>query len=512
VSDDHNRELQGVTHAAVSSAASPTLDDLFRRSVSRNPGAIALTDPPNKQRISAQPPLQLTYADADNAISRIAKQFLDAGLPQGSIIALQLPNIVEFPIALLAAIRAGMTVALLPQLWRQSELTAALTRIGARAFVSLGRIELVDHGDLTMNAAAEVFSIRHVFGFGKNLPDGMTPLDIAMDGQTIVELPKLDPRQPAVVTFDVTPDGLCVVPRNHIQLIAGGLAVMLESGMPSGANILSTMMPTSFGALTCSIMTWLLSGRTLSLHQPADLQILEQQIAAPHHQVLVAPAPLLLRLAEAQALSRPAGITHAIGLWRTPESASSSADWQSGKTSFTDVLLFGEAGLVAARRLTDGSPASINAGIQIAPRAVPNSRAVGELAITPKGTLALRGVMVPVAAYQRSTSFESSPSDTAAQVDTSYGARLNRNTGAIDITSPPGGIFSVGGYRFLAKDLDEWSKRLGGETMLTALPDQLNGHRLAGRAKDAARVREALGELGLNPLMIDAFRNRAEPA
>jgi hypothetical protein len=48
--------------------------------------------------------------------------------------------------------------------------------------------------------------------------------------------------------------------------------------------------------------------------------------------------------------------------------------------------------------------------------------------------------------------------------------------------------------------------------MLTALPDQLNGHRLAGRAHDIGRVREALSELGLNPLMVDAFRSRAEPA
>ena len=40
------------------------------------------------------------------------------------------------------AIRAGMIVALLPQLWRQSELTVALNRVGARAIISIGRIEL----------------------------------------------------------------------------------------------------------------------------------------------------------------------------------------------------------------------------------------------------------------------------------------------------------------------------------------------------------------------------------
>ena len=501
-----------VSHNTAASAASPTLDDLFRRAFVRKPEAVALVDPPNKQRVSAQTPTRLTYAETDRAISGIAKQFIDAGLPPGSILAIQLPNIVEFPIALLAAIRAGMTVALLPQLWRQSELANALTRVGARALVSLGRIELVDHGDLAMNAAAEVFSVRQVFGFGTNLPDGMTQLDIAAHASAEFDFPhKLDSRQPAIVTFDVTADGLCAVPRNHIQLIAGGLAVMLESGMPSEANILSTVTPTSFGTFVSTMVTWLLSGRSLALHHPGDLQILEQQIASPHHDVLVTPAPLALRLAEAQALSGRSSLGHVIGLWRTPERVSSSEQWRDGKVSLTDVLLFGEIGLVAAQRLNDGSPATINVGVQCAPRAVANSRSVGELVVTPKGTLALRGVMIPVSSYQRTGQSSVSLNDAPPQVDSGYSARVNRNTNMIEITSPPGGIFSIGGYRFLSKDLEEWSKRLGSDTMLTALPDQLNGHRLAGRAQDMGRVREALGELGLNPLMVEAFRNRAEP-
>jgi hypothetical protein len=48
--------------------------------------------------------------------------------------------------------------------------------------------------------------------------------------------------------------------------------------------------------------------------------------------------------------------------------------------------------------------------------------------------------------------------------------------------------------------------------LLTALPDRLIGHRLAGRAKDNARARDALLELGLNPLMTEAFRERSSAA
>jgi hypothetical protein len=92
--------------------------------------------------------------------------------------------------------------------------------------------------------------------------------------------------------------------------------------------------------------------------------------------------------------------------------------------------------------------------------------------------------------------------------DTGYAARLDRSTGALCITAPPSGIVAVGGYRFLSQDLQEWAKRLGQGALLTALPDRLSGYRLAGRAQDNARGREALAELGLNPLMVEAFRDR----
>jgi hypothetical protein len=97
-------------------------------------------------------------------------------------------------------------------------------------------------------------------------------------------------------------------------------------------------------------------------------------------------------------------------------------------------------------------------------------------------------------------------------VDTEYAARLDRSTGAICITSPPAGIMAVGGYRFLSGELQEWARRLGQGALLTALPDRLSGHRLAGRAHDNARARAALNALGLNPLMVEAFRDRANPA
>ena len=50
-------------------AASPTLDTLFKRSLARQPDALALVDPVNKQRVTGQKPKRLTYAQADRMVS-----------------------------------------------------------------------------------------------------------------------------------------------------------------------------------------------------------------------------------------------------------------------------------------------------------------------------------------------------------------------------------------------------------------------------------------------------------
>ena len=496
-------------------AASPTLDTLFKRSLARQPDALALVDPPNKLRITGQTPKRLTYAQADRVISSLAAHFIESGLPANSVIAVQLPNTIEFALTILAAYRAGLVVAVLPLLWRQAELTMALNRTAARAIVTSAKVDGIVYADLAMNAAAEAFSIRHVCGFGTDLPEGMASLDHAIlrestTARAVIE----DGRKAALISFDLTSDGFRPVPRAHLGLIAGGLSISLESDVPQGGVILSAFSPMSFVGLASSLAVWLLSGGTLVLHHPFDEEVLEQQLHEQACETLIAPAQLALRLDELGLAASLPSLRNVIGLWRMPEQVMSSASWSTRQATLTDVYLFGEAGLFAARRIADdGAPALIKPGPHGAPRALPGSSIAGDIVLTPRGTLGLRGPMIPVAAYAPPP-----PSDSLIAapprdyVDTDYSARLDRATGGINITAPPSGIMAVGGYRFLAQDLQEWARRLGQGALLTALPDRLSGHRLAGRAQDNARARDALTELGLNPLMVEAFRDRASTA
>ena len=497
---------------------SPTLDTLFQRILARKPETLALADPENKQRITGQPPKRLTYAEADRAISALAAHFVDSGLPAHSVIAVQLPNTVEFALTVLAAHRAGLVVAVFPLLWRQAELVGALNRTSARAIVTTTKIDGVSHADLAMNAAAEAFSIRHVFGFGSDLPEGMASLDQALEQPSQTVRPVIqDGRKAAIISFDVTADGFRAVPRTHLSLIAGGLALSLESDMQQGAVVMSAFAPSSFAGLASSVVVWLLSGGTLVLHHPFDAEVLEQQIARFSCDTLIVPAPLALKLDELDLAARMPSVNNVIGMWRAPEQVGSSPPWTAQSATLTDAYLFGEAGLFGARRVAeDGTPAVVKPGLHGARRELPGSSIAGEILLTPKGTLGLRGPMVAIAAYAPPPPPADSliPQQQAPRdyVDTEYAARLDRPTGAIAITAPPNGIMAVGGYRFLSADLQEWGRRLGQGALLTALPDRLSGHRLAGRAQDNARARDALLELGLNPWMVEAFRDRSTSA
>ena len=293
---------------------SPTLDGLFRRILARQPDALALLDPLNKPRVTGQPPKRLTFAQADRAISALSAHFIEAGLPANSVVAIQLPNTVEFMLTVLAAHRAGLIVALLPLLWRQAELTVALNRTGARAIVTTSKIDGVSHADLAMNAAVEAFSIRHVCSFGNDLPEGMVPLDPVLSSEpATTRAVTQDGRKAAMISFDVTSDGFRAVPRTHLNLIAGGLALFLESDVPQGATMMSAFAPSSFAGLTSSLLVWLLSGGTLALHHPFDGDVLEQQINDDRCDTLVAPAPLAMRLAEIDMPARLPTLRNVIG-------------------------------------------------------------------------------------------------------------------------------------------------------------------------------------------------------
>lgn len=488
-----------------------TLDDLFRRALLRRPDALALADAPNRQSFADGAPRRLTFAEADRAISAIAARLRRMGLATDTIVAIQLPNTVDGIVTLLGVLRAGMIPMPIPLLWRRAEAVAALGRVGAKVLITSGRVGEVDYGHFALHLAAELFPIRYVCGFGNALPDGIVPLDdlYALDDSVApVERLGNPAAHVALITWDVTPEGLVPVARSHRELLAGGVATMLEAGVKQDSVILAALMPSSFAGVALTVMLWLLAGGTLALHHPFD----PVAFAAQRHQfrcsTAVLPGPVVGRLAEAGLLVPGDGLDTVLGLWRAPERLATSTAWGQPDITLVDVHSFGEVGLVSARRDAAGKPSPVRFGTVSVPLGAADGVPIMEIARTVGGTVALRGPMIPRQPFPPDAERDGLPffkTVAGGFADTGYPCRVEGEHTMV-VTGPPAGLVSVGGYRFASQELHDVVARAGGR--LAPLPDSLCGQRLAGAAEDFDALQKALAEIGINALVLDAFREK----
>ncbi|MCC6202832.1 MAG: acyl--CoA ligase [Gammaproteobacteria bacterium] len=495
-----------------------TLDDLFRRAAARHPDALALVDPPDRERFTDSPARSLTYAQADRVISAIAGRLHRIGLRPDAVVGLQLANSVEFVLTFLAVMRAGMIAMPLPLLWRRADLTAALGRAGAHALIVSGRVgshkPVVD----ALQCAAATFHIRFVCGFGPDLPDGVVALDELFTAEMFEPLPEL-PERPyppgpaahlAVVTWDMCADGAVAVARSHAELAAGGLAVLLESRLRQDAVILTSMMMSSFPGLAGALMPWLLVGGTLHMHHPfAPGAFVAQQRSAALDAVVV-PGPLVATLAQSGTLMAGTGLSSVIAIWSAPERMARAPAWRDTTTDLVDVQVFGEVGLIAARRGSGGRPGPVSFGPIALPRGSRGGVIVGEVRATANGTIALRGPMVPNNPFppgiERTTlpHFKVPP---GGFVDTGFACWSDQGNTPLLVTAPPRGTVSVGGCRFRMRDLQDMVADVDRSARIAALPDAIIGYRLAGTAAHPD-IPQVLSERGLNPLLANAFLSR----
>ena len=146
----------------------------------------------------------------------------------------------------------------------------AQPRRRAKAIITSSRIGATDHCEIAREVAADVFPIRYVCSFGEPSRRGdparrsagsripaRPPPQSSADGHPAAHV--------AVVTFEVTADGLMAVARNHMELLAGGARGAAR--MPicqKDAAVLATCANNSFAGLATGTVPWLLTGGTLA--------------------------------------------------------------------------------------------------------------------------------------------------------------------------------------------------------------------------------------------------------
>lgn len=493
------------------SASVPAPHAILKALASHCPDRVALVDPADNERVLGETPRRFTYAQADRAVGAIAARLREIGLAPGSVVAVKMPNVAANVLILLGIMRAGMIAAPLPLLWHRADCAAALTACGARAIITCGTVAGIDHATLALDIAAELFPIRAVCGFGCGTIDGIVPFDDLLSGSDEHSDPLLfqDAAAPvSVVTFDMTVDGIVPVGRDDAQLLAGGRLVRQRGEIGPGAVILSTIALSTYAALSAAFVPWLLDAGTLVLAHPFDPDAIGEQVEAESCSILILPEAMVPVLPNAGWL-QPSDIRRTvISLWRAPERLAAAAPWTRRDVTLVDLAAFGETGLLAAGRPVGDWPAPWKAGPLTIADGGPECAHVAQ---TQAGTLGIRGLLAAPRFNPYGTGSVAAEAAIVptkdGHIDTGYPCRIVPD--GLLVTAPPARLVSVGGYRFPLHDLQRMVRDIEVTGMLTALPHAISGHRLAGHATNPAAIRDMLMDMGANPLLAAAFRDRA---
>lgn len=486
--------VPGATHEA----GGVSLDGLFRANAAARPDAIALVDPANRASFTDGTPLRLSYSAANERVERLSRRLISLGMPAGSVVAVQLPNISEAAISILAIFRAGMVAAPVPTLWRRSDLVAALTSVAPSALISLSRLHDERPAEFACEAAADLFHLSFPCAFGKDIPDGAIALDSdeALNGANAPLPPLRDPGAVSLVTFDTDAHGFFATGRNDAQWLAAGLAAFLEAKIELGDTIVTTLPPNSLAAIAAAFVPWLLSGGTLELiHGHAPELVGAAGGSGRSH--FIGPAAALPEVAgqrqfpfvSCMAVHR-GPLRHELNLSSLPSER------------IVDFHSFGETAVIALLRDVGGQARPIPLGGISAPSASVGAPIVIEARLT-EGHIWLRGPMIPRQQFPSAAASPRLRHDADGFVRTGIRCHVDGNGGLI-VDAGPDRVVSIGGLRFGLDDLRSRFSACGDDIKVTAIDDSLLGQRLHIEAANPDATIKALKAAGHSPLVIDA--------
>lgn len=275
-----------------------TVYDLFEKNAAAAPDRPALTDDPRKPADSAIARLcRLTYRELEDEALRTAAALHSEGLRQGDIVVVQMPNVAELIVLYLAAARLGLIVSPLPVQYREKEIADVLDTVRPAAAIVIGRYR--GHAHAAMWAEATDRTTLPLMVWGTGIPEGAVGLDALIADADPAAAPP-----PAVTADDLfticwtsgTEARAKAVPRTHNNWMATGKGICDGASMEPGDRLLNPFPAINVASIGGLFMTWLLTGGTLVLHMPFDLQVFLQQIAEEKVTYSVVAPALLTRL------------------------------------------------------------------------------------------------------------------------------------------------------------------------------------------------------------------------
>lgn len=270
-----------------------TLDEMLSAAAAARLDSVALLDAPNRSVFAEGDGVRLTWSELDSAVNEAASSLAELGAGFGSRVAIQLPNIVELPMLLLACSRLGAVAVPFPIQHRAHELRHGFGIADVAVALTADRPDRPDNVAAMTAVASEfgvvvssVDSLR--FESRTNEPVARSPVRVA-DVATICW----------TSGTTGTPKG---VPRTHAMWSETGRFQVDALGLESEDRMLCPFPLVNMAGIGGMLVPWLLSGSTLVLHQPLDLPVFLQQLESERITYTVAPPPLLNLLVQGESI------------------------------------------------------------------------------------------------------------------------------------------------------------------------------------------------------------------
>lgn len=457
-----------------------TAEGLLRRRARQKGDTPALADPPNRQTLGLSPRRNLSYGQADQAVDSLAAVFVTLGLKPGDRIVVQLPNTIEAPLTLLAAWRAGLTVATVPMLWCANEIARVCDAIEPHALLGVSHFGGDTPAETLRDVAATRLSVRFVLGFGRDLPDGVVSLDEAMSAE---DDGNLEPRRhsgPALITFTARA-GAPLVPlfRQEDEILAQGAMAVMALALDRSDVILNAYAFIGPVGLALGLAPWLIGGAMLVQHHPFDYRVFVQQILTSNATVTAMPSAILAELDKDRVLQDPHCKLRRVGrVWSPPELADLKAPMnhmaaENLSRPVFDLYPLGDLSSLLLRP----APAADRAALPLGP--VHSGEGKGavfaETKLAETGELLLCGPVVP-----QGRSNGPAARDGDGFVATGQWGRSDGN-GGVWIERDPALIYH-GGFTLAASELDGLYQAFPGflDAACFVLPDPVVGERIFG--------------------------------
>jgi acyl-CoA synthetase (AMP-forming)/AMP-acid ligase II len=281
-----------------------TLDAMFRRNVAAAPDREAVVDAPNRSSVTDGEPRRLTYRELNDEVNALAARLLAVGVGRDDIVAMQVPNIVEAVMTVLATARIGAIVSPIGVQYRENELSHIFDVLKPKAFVTVCKVGAYNPAQ-TVDAMRGGATPSAILAWGKDCPAGAICLDNpAMDakaaGEAAGRVSAHAVVNPVAANDIVTicwtsgtesrPKG---VPRSHNHWIAIARIVVAMAEMQDGYRMLNPFPMVNMASIGGCLVPWLIKCGTMALHHPFDLKTFLGQVASERINYNLAPPAIL---------------------------------------------------------------------------------------------------------------------------------------------------------------------------------------------------------------------------